>query len=327
MRPEHKPLLPAGARVFVAGGYTLLGTALRERLRAEDVHLVGAPPEEPALADAAQVEAFFAEARPEYVFLAAGKAGGIRANQAYPATLMRDNLSVIANVLHAAHTHRVRRLLYLASSCCYPRLAPQPLAIESLMTGPLEPTNEAYATAKLAGIVLCRAYRAEHGADFVPAIPANYFGPHDHFNAEDAHVIPGLIRRMHEAKQRGDTTLAIWGTGRARREFVYARDLADAALFVMGRYAGPGPINLAGGPDLSIAELAAAVAEVVGYRGRLVFDARKPDGMPRKGLDAAPLRRLGWTPATDFRTALAETYAWFLGNSVREEAGHVRAAV
>src|SRR5262249_30758451 len=203
--------------------------------------------------------------------------------------------------------HRVRRLLYLASSCCYPRLAPQPLAVESLMTGPLEPTNEAYATAKLAGIVLCRAYRAEHGADFVAAIPANYFGPHDHFNAEDAHVIPGLIRRMHEAKQRGDATLAIWGTGRARREFVYARDLADAALFIMGRYEGPGPINLGGGPDLSIAELAAAVAEVVGYRGRLVFDASKPDRMPRKGLDAGPPARVGGAPRAGFRSAPAES--------------------
>jgi GDP-L-fucose synthase len=326
MRPEAKSPMPAGARVFVAGGDTLLGAALRERLRAEDVRLVGAPPEEPALTDAAQVEAFFAEARPEYVFLAAGKAGGIRANQAYPATLMRDNLLVIANVLHAAHMHRVKRLLYLASSCCYPRLAPQPLAVEALMSGPLEPTNEAYATAKLAGIVMCRAYRQEHGCDFVPAIPANAFGPHDHFD-EDAHVIPGLIRRMHEAKERGDATLAIWGTGRARREFVYARDLADAALFVMGRYGGPGPINLGGGPDLSIAELAAAVAEVVGYRGRLVFDASKPDGMPRKGLDAGPLRRLGWTPRADFHTALAETYAWFLGNVAGEEAADVRAAV
>jgi GDP-L-fucose synthase len=327
MRPEAKPLLPAGARVFVAGGDTLLGAALRERLRAEDVRLTGAPPEEPALADAGQVEAFFAEARPEYVFLAAGKSGGIRANQAYPATLTRDNLLVIANVLHAAHTYRVRRLLYLASSCCYPRLAPQPLAVESLMTGPLEPTNEAYATAKLAGIVLCRAYRQEHGADFVPAIPANSFGPHDHFDPEDAHVIPGLIRRMHEAKARGDAALAIWGTGRARREFVYARDLADAALFVMGRYEGRGPINLGGGQDLSIAELAEAVAEAVGYCGRLVFDASKPDGMPRKGLDAGPLRRLGWAPRADFRAALAETYAWFLGNVAGEEAAHVRAAV
>jgi GDP-L-fucose synthase len=326
MRPDDQPHLPRGARVLVAGGDTLLGAALCQRLRSEGVCLVGAP-DGPALTDAAQVEAFFAETRPEYVFLAAGKSGGIRANQAYPATLMRDNLLVIANVLHAAYLGRVRRLLYLASSCCYPRLAAQPLAVESLMTGPLEPTNEAYATAKLAGIALCRAYRQEHGADFVPVLPANSFGPHDHFDAADAHVIPSLMRRMHEEKARGDESLSIWGTGRARREFVYAPDLADAAVFVMARYRGAGPLNLAGGPDLSVAELAEAVAEVVGFRGRLVFDAGKPDGMPLKGLDAGPLRELGWIPTTDFRTALVETYAWFLHNVVREETGDVRAAV
>ena len=309
-----EPGLAAGSRVFVAGGATLLGAALLERLRAEDVRVVGAPPAEPDPTDRGQVEDFFAAERPEYVFLAAGRSGGIAANQAHPAALMHDNLLATVNILEAAHRAGVRRLVYLASSCCYPRLAPQPLAVASLTTGPLEPTNEAYATAKLAGLTLCGAYRQEHGDDFIAVIPANSFGPHDHFDPHDSHVIPGLLRRTHDAKRRGEPSLTVWGTGRARREFVYARDLADACLFVMRRYEGPGPINLGGGLNLSIAELAGAVADVVGYRGRLVFDAGKPDGMPLKALDAEPLRRLGWTPSTDFRAALAETYEWFLNN-------------
>jgi GDP-L-fucose synthase len=224
------------------------------------------------------------------------------------------------NVLEAARRHGVSRLLFLASSCCYPRLAAQPLRPESLMTGPLEPTNEAYATAKLAGLALCRAYRAEHGVDFVAAIPANSFGPRDDFSPDDSHVIPGLMRRLHEAKRRGDSTFTVWGTGRARREFVYAPDLADACLFVLAHYRGEGPINLGGGPELSIADVARAVAAVVGYRGRLVFDANKPDGMPLKALDAGPLRELGWSPKTDFREALARTYDWFLRNVARRPA-------
>ncbi len=325
--PHDTTTLPRGACVFVAGGQTLLGAALLERLRATDAALVGAAPDEPDLTDAGAVEDFFAQARPEYVIVAAGKSGGIRANQLYPATLLYDNLVIAGHILDAAHRHGVRRLLYLGSSCCYPRLAPQPLRVESLGTGPLEPTNEAYATAKLAGLTLCRAYREQYGVDFVAAIPANSFGPHDDFSRDDSHVIPGLIRRMHEAKERGDVVFPIWGTGKARREFVYAPDLADACLFVLTRYAGGGPINLGGGVNLSIAELAHAVADVVGYRGRLIFDPSKPDGMPLKGLDSTPLQALGWTPPTDFRQALTTTYDWFMRNVVPEESGHVRAAV
>jgi GDP-L-fucose synthase len=312
--PHDPRPFPPGARVFVAGGDTLIGTALLERLRESDAEIVGAPPAEPDLTDAVGVEDFFAESRPEYVWLTAGKSGGIRANQAYPATLMRDNVLVAVNVLEAARRHGVSRLLYLASSCCYPRLAAQPLRPESLTIGPLEPTNEAYATAKLAGLTLCRAYREEYGVDFLSAIPANSFGPRDDFSPEDSHVIPGLIRRLHEAKERGDSSFTVWGTGRARREFVYAPDLADACLFVMARYRGAGPINLGGGPDLAIADVARAVADVVGYRGQLCFDPSKPDGMPLKALDAGPLRDLGWTPATEFHDALARTYEWFLRN-------------
>jgi GDP-L-fucose synthase len=301
------------ARVYVAGGDTLLGSALLGRLRAEGFdHLVGAPPDEPDLTCVDQVEDFFAGARPEYVFFAAGKSGGIALNQARPAELMLDNLLAGAHVIHAAQTYQVRKLLYLASACIYPRTAPQPLAVESLLAGPLEPTSAAYATAKLAGWQLCAAYREEFAAPFVTAIPANPFGPHDDFSDEAGHVIPALLRRAHEAKLDSLPSLTVWGSGRPRREFLCTSDLADACVFVMRNYDGAHPINLGGGVALSIAEVARAVAEVVGYRGRLVFDASKPDGMPLKMLDSRPLQALGWRPTTDFATALAQTYDWFL---------------
>lgn len=317
-----------GSRIYVAGGNTLIGSALRERLHAEGFrHLVGEPPDEPNLDCPRQVEDFFAAERPEYVVLAAGASGGIHANQTYPARLMRDNLLSAVHVIHASHRYKVAKLLYLASSCSYPRLAPQPMRVDSLMTGPLEPTNEAYAMAKLAGLVLCQAYRRQHGAPFLVAIPANVFGPHDDFSPEDSHVIPGLIRKFHEAHHRGETEVRIWGSGRARREFLYSRDLADACLFVMKNYDADAPINLGGGRDLSIADTANAVASVVGYRGRLSFDISRPDGMPLKGLDSTPLQELGWSPVTDFRTALAETYDWFLRSIVPQENRDARKAV
>jgi GDP-L-fucose synthase len=299
------------ARVYVAGGTTLQGAALLDRLRAAGHRLVGVPPDEPDPTDAGQVEDFFGEARPEYVFVAAGRLGGIALNQARPAELMLDNLLATAHVVDAAHRHGVTKLLYLASACAYPRNAPQPLRVESLWSGELEPTSAAYATAKLAGWQLCDAYRRQYGCRFVTAIPANAFGPHDDFSPDGGHVLPALLRRAHLALVRGEPELVVWGTGRPRREFVFSRDLADACLLVMDRYDGPGPINLGGGACWSIAEAAALVADVVGYRGELCFDATKPDGAPLKGLDCGPLRALGWQPATDFRTALAETYAWF----------------
>ena len=307
------------ARIYVAGGRTLLGAALIERLRAAGyTQLVGLPPHEPDCTDAEEVDRFFAAEEPEYVFLAAGQAGGIGANQARPAELMRDNLLTAAHVLHSAQRHGVRKLLYLASSCAYPRSAPQPLREESLLSGPLEPTSEAYALAKLAGVALCRAYRQQHGSTFISAIPANAFGPHDDFRPESGHVIPALIRRMHEARRRGEPVVTVWGTGRARREFVFAPDLADACLFVMQHYDGPAPINLGGGAELSIAEAAQAVAEVVGYRGQICFDASKPDGAPRKVLDSGRLRALGWTRVSDFRAGLEETYAWYLRHAAKD---------
>jgi GDP-L-fucose synthase len=316
------------SRIYVAGGDTLIGAALRERLRAGGfTNVVGEPPDEPDLLSSWQVEDFFAAERPQYIFLTAGLSGGIRANQSYPARLMRDNLLVAVHVIDAAYRHGVSKLLYLASSCSYPRLAPQPMRVESLMTGPLEPTNEAYAMGKLAGMVLCQAYRRQYGARFITAIPANAFGPHDDFSAEDSHVIPGLIRRFHEACCRGQAEVRIWGSGRPRREFLYSRDLADACLFAMRNYDAGEPINLGGGSELSIAETARLVAQVVGYRGQLSFDVSRPDGMPLKGLDSRPLQKLGWAPATEFRTALVETYDWFLRNILPQENRDARKAV
>lgn len=316
------------APVFVAGGDTLFGHALVELLRAEGfTHLVGVGAAEPDLADARATDAFFARARPACVFLCAGRSGGIGLNRTAPVGLMRDNLLTALNVLHAAHTFGTAKLLYLASSCAYPKHAPQPLKVEALGTGPMEPTSEAYSTAKFAGWKLCDAYRREHGCRFVTGFPANAFGPHDDFSADGGHVIPALLRRAHDAKVSGAAELVVWGTGAPRREFVYSRDLARACLFVARHYDGAAPINLGGGTDLSIAEVAHAVAEVVGFRGRLRFDAARPDGAPLKALDSTPLLEMGWRPRADFRAALAETYHWFLHHRATEGTGHARRAV
>jgi GDP-L-fucose synthase len=299
----------AQARIFVAGGATLLGSALRRRLVAQGFgNLVGVGPQEPCLADAGALDQFLAASRPDYVFVAGGPSGGIAANQRRPAELMRENLLVATNTLEGARRHGVRKLLYLASACTYPRLCPQPMQEDALTSGPLEPTNEAYATAKLAGIVLCKAYRQQYGAPFISAIPTNAFGPGDDFRPEEGHVIASLLARLHAAKTASQEAVTIWGSGRPRREFLYADDVADACLVVMERYEDPTPINLAGGVDLSIAELATLIAEVVGFTGRIVFDTSRPDGMPLKRLDASRLQALGWRPRTPFRAALEETY-------------------
>jgi GDP-L-fucose synthase len=316
------------SRIFIAGGGTLLGASLRDLLLHEGYrNLVGLGGDEPDLNFAAQVEDFFAEARPQFVFLVGGKSGGIERNRSRPADLMLDNLLAAAHVIDAAHRYGVKKLLYLASSCSYPRLAPQPMAVESLMTGPLEPTSAPYATAKLSGWQLCDAYRRQHADQFVTAFPGNSFGLHDDFSLEGGHVIPALLRRAHRAKRNGEPSLTVWGTGSPRREFLYAKDLASACLFVMRRYDGPEPINLGGGQVLSIAQVARAVAQVVGYRGALRYDASKPDGTPLKVLDSRPLRELGWKPSTPFRTALSETYTWFLQHEVKEDFRDVPAAV
>lgn len=300
-------------KIYVAGGQTLIGAAvLRELERQGYANIVGRPGEEPELTDAAGVDAFFAKVSPDYVFLVAGKSGGIGANQKYPAELMLDNLLVECHVVHSAFRHGVRKLLYLASSCSYPKHCPQPMRVESLLTGTLEPTNEAYAIAKIAGIKLCQAYRQQYGAVFIAGIPANAFGPGDDFSPEDSHVIAALIRKMHEAKTVGAPYVEIWGSGAPRREFIFADDLADACLFVMCSYDEADPINIGSGTDLSIGELAALVKEVVGYSGELRYDSSRPDGMPLKILDSSKLAAMGWRPPTPFRIALSATYDWFL---------------
>jgi GDP-L-fucose synthase len=295
---------------FVAGSDTLIGGAVARRLSADNVALVGKD-DGPDLRDRVAVDRFFERARPTHVFLAAGRSAGISANQRFPADLILDNLLVECHVVDAAFRYGAVRLLYLASSCCYPKLAEQPMAPGSLLTGPLEPTSQSYAVAKIAGIELCAAYRRQHGCDFVAALCADAFGPGDDFSAEDSHVVAALIRRMHEAKESGAPAIDIWGSGRQRRDFIFVDDLADACIHVMSHAGESGPVNLSAGTDVSIRELAEAVQRVVGFRGVLRFDASRPDGMPRKSLDAGRLRALGWNRATPLEDALRLTYDWF----------------
>ena len=300
-------------RIYVAGGQSLIGAALlRELERQGYSNVIGTKGEEPDLTDAAQVDDFFAKTAPAYVFLAAGKSGGIGANQKYPADLLLDNLLVECHVVHSAWHHGVRKLLYLASSCSYPRHCPQPMREEALLTGPLEPTNEAYAVAKIAGVKLCQAYWQQYGVHFISGIPANAFGPGDDFGLEDSHVIAALIRKMHDAKVWGQAAVDIWGSGSPRREFIYVDDLADACLFLMGAYDASPPINIGSGSDVSIRELAGLIREVVGYPGQLAFDTSKPDGMPVKLLDSSRLNALGWRAKTPMQSALSATYEWLL---------------
>ena len=302
------------SRIYVAGGGKTIGAAILRTLDRRGYANVIPPGDEPDYTDRAAVRKFFAAERPEYVFVAGGRAGGIAANQKRPAELMYDNLCQGTNVIAAAQEFKVRKLLYLAGSCCYPGQCRQPMREQDLWTGPLEPTNEAYATAKLAGIMMCLAYRRQYGAPFVSAIPANYFGPGDDFSPEDSHVIGGLIRRMHQAVRRGDRSVTIWGTGRPRREFIFVDDLAEACLKVMDLYDDDPPINIGAGGDMSIVELAGAIKAVTGFGGEIVFDTSKPDGMMVKSLDTSRLQKLGWKAESDFRTGLAATYEWYLEN-------------
>ena len=301
------------SRVYVAGGQTLIGTAILRQLEQQRyTNILGKAGEEPDLTNAEAVDDFFAHQAPEYVFVAAGRSGGIEANRKYPAELMLNNLLVGCHLIHSAYRYGVKKLLYLASSCCYPRHCPQPMRVESLLTGTFEPTNEAYAIAKIAGIILCQAFRLQYGANYIVGIPANVFGPDDDFSPEDSHVIAALMRKIYLAKTSGAPSVGIWGTGTPRREFLFADDLADACLFVMQEYESAEPINLGGGTDLSIAELAELVKEVVGYQGELRFDASRADGMPLKVLDSRRLITMGWRPVTSFRVALAATLNAYL---------------
>ena len=302
------------ARVYVAGGGTFLGGAIARRLTRLGFSSVIA--EDPDFGSTESVDRFFASTRPEYVFVSAGRTAGIAGNAARPVDLMLDSLLVATHLLPAAWRCGVRRLLYVASSCAYPKEAPQPLHASALWTGPLEPTSAAYATAKLAGIGLCQAYRQQHGASFVAAIPADAYGPGDDFRPDHSHVAAALVRRIVEARHRGVREVEVWGTGTPRREFIYIDDLADACIFAIRQYDDDAPINLGTGVQTSIAELAETIREVTGYEGQLRYERSRPDGMPFKGLDSTVLRQLGWKPQWTFRQGLEATCRWF------EESGH-----
>ncbi|GIX17756.1 MAG: GDP-L-fucose synthase [Rhodothalassiaceae bacterium] len=301
----------AGKRVFVAGHRGMVGSAIVRRLQRENCELLTVSREELDLRDQQAVHAWFAKMRPHAVFLAAAKVGGILANDTYPADFLYDNLVIAANVIHAAFACGVEKLLFLGSSCIYPKQAPQPIPEDALLTGPLEPTNEWYAIAKIAGIKLCQAYRKQHGADFISAMPCNLYGPGDNFDLEKSHVIPALMRKMHEAKMRREEAVIVWGTGRPLREFLHVDDLADALVFLMRHYSDAPHVNVGAGSDISIAELARLIARVVGFGGRIRFDPSKPDGTPRKLLDVSRITHLGWTPRISLEEGLAQTYAWF----------------
>jgi len=308
----------AGDLVYVAGHRGLVGSALVRRLRGAGYDIITRSHEELDLEDGHAVRAFFQSTRPAHVFVAAAKVGGIQANAAFPADFLHRNLMIECHVIHAAFEAGVRKLLFLGSSCIYPRLAPQPIQEDALLTGPLEPTNEAYAIAKIAGIKLCSAYNRQYGTNYLAVMPTNLYGPGDRYDARYSHVIPALIRKFHEAKHAGRNDVTVWGTGEPRREFLHSDDLADACVFLMERHDARDlgeVINVGVGVDLTIRDLATLVQRVVGYTGRITFDASHPDGTPRKLLDVSRLTRLGWRARISLEDGLASTYRDYLENA------------
>jgi GDP-L-fucose synthase len=300
-----------GRRIWVAGHTGMVGSALLRRLAREDCEVVTVPRADLDLRDAAATEAWLAETRPDAIVMAAAKVGGIRANAQYPASFLYENLAIASSTIHGAYKAGVRRLVYLGSSCIYPKLASQPMRVDSLLTGPLEPTNEWYAVAKIAGLKMCQAYRRQYGVDFVTAMPCNLYGPHDNFDLEGSHVIPALIRRFAEAKAAGVAAVEVWGTGTPLREFLHVDDAADACVTVLCRFHGETAINIGDGREISIGDLAHRIARLVGYAGGIRFDTAKPDGAPRKVLDSGEIRALGWTPSIDLDAGLAQMYEWY----------------
>jgi len=299
-------------RIYVAGHRGLVGAAIARRLRAEGYeNLLLKTRDEVDLRSQTAVNSLFDQERPAYIFLAAAKVGGILANDSYPADFIRDNLQIEMNVIDAAHRYSARKLLFLGSSCIYPKYASQPMREDALLSGPLEPTNEWYSVAKIAGIKLCQAYRKQYGFNAIALMPTNLYGPGDNFDLQTSHVLPALIRKFHEGKQRRAATVEVWGSGRPRREFLHVDDLADAALFLMRTYDDEEIINVGVGEDMSIADLAALVSRVVGFDGDIVFDTTKPDGTPRKLLDVSKLKRLGWSARIGLEEGISQTYAWF----------------
>ena len=302
--------------IFVAGHRGLVGSALVRRLgKAGFRNLLLRGRADLDLTDQGAVEAFFREFRPQFVFLAAAKVGGILANDTRPAEFLHDNLAIQTNIIHSAYRNGTQKLLFLGSSCIYPKHAPQPMPEDCLLTGPLEPTNEWYAIAKIAGLKMCQAYRRQYGFDAICAMPTNLYGPGDNFDLQNSHVLPALIRKFHEAKNTGASEVEVWGTGTPRREFLHVDDLADACLFLMQSYSDELHVNVGWGQDVSIAELAALVASKVGYSGTTRFDTSKPDGTPRKLLDVSRMKALGWTAGIPLEEGLASTYRWFLSHA------------
>jgi GDP-L-fucose synthase len=303
------------SRIYVAGHRGLVGSAIVRELRQRGCEsLITASHAQVDLRDQSAVADFIAESRPDYVFLAAAKVGGIVANATYPAEFLYDNLTIQTNVIHSAWRNGVRKLVFLGSSCIYPRLAPQPIKEEYLLSGPLEPTNEAYAVAKIAGLKLCAAYRAQYGFNAISLMPTNLYGPGDNFDLETSHVLPALIRRFHEAKLTGTPEVTLWGTGTPRREFLHVDDLASAACFAMERYESPDPLNVGIGEDVTIAELSSIVARITEFKGTIRFDPAKPDGTPRKLLDISRIHALGWHAGIGLEEGIASTYSWYQNN-------------
>jgi GDP-L-fucose synthase len=303
------------AKIYVAGHRGLVGSAIVRKLRAEGYErLLLRTSSDLDLRNQAAVAEFFQNERPDYVFLAAAKVGGIVANNKYPAEFIYDNLMIQCNVIHHAWLTGVRKLLFLGSTCIYPKMAPQPIREEYLLTGPLEPTNEPYAIAKIAGITMCRSYNRQHGTRFIAAMPTNLYGPNDNFDLETSHVLAALIRKFHEAKVAGAPTVTLWGTGSPYREFVHVDDVADASFFLMERYEGTDPVNIGSGEELTIKELAGKIKEIVGFHGEVIFDATKPDGTPRKLSDVSRINALGWRRKINLDEGLHATCEWYAAN-------------
>ena len=306
-------MIDSSKSIYIAGHRGLVGRGLMRALtrRGHD-KVITRTSAELDLRDSRATAEFFAQEKPSYVIVAAAKVGGIHANNTYPAQFIYDNLAIASNTIHQAYVHGVEKLLFLGSSCIYPKFAPQPMPEDCLLTGVLEPTNEPYAIAKIAGIKLCESYRREYGCNFISAMPTNLYGPGDNFDLANSHVLPALLRKAHEAKARGQTLLPVWGSGRVKREFLHVDDLAQACLFLMDNYNGLGTVNIGTGVDLSIRELAETIVEVVGGGLELEFDASKPDGTPRKLLDVSRLSDLGWRASIDLRSGIESTYRWYL---------------
>jgi GDP-L-fucose synthase len=299
------------SRIFVAGHKGLVGSAICRRLQADGVEPLVAERSELDLLDQKRVDQWFREHKVHQVYVAAAKVGGIFANDTYPAEFIHDNLAIQTNLIHSAWQYGAEKLLFLGSSCIYPKHSPQPMAEDSLLTGPLEPTNEWYAIAKIAGIKMCQAYRKQYGFDAISVMPTNLYGPGDNFDLDNSHVLPALIRKFHEAKLAGEVSVTVWGTGSPRREFLHVDDLADACVFLMENYSSDEIVNVGWGRDISVSELAGLVRRVVGFDGEIVYDRSKPDGTPRKLLDTSRLTALGWTPSVSLEEGIAQTYEWY----------------